>query len=301
MTDKAKASREKILLDEESFSYLFFEGSSSQNPIIFFHATGLNAETYLNLLTKIFEDFDGERSIYAFDQRGHGLSAAEADHTKLKSWKQFSKEAISFLNSLGHESVDLMGHSMGGIVASEVASQLKLKVKNLIMLEPVLYYAPKDVIKLKLKNFFKFDDLSASNKSSSAKQRRNSFASFEQAVEHFTGRAMFESWPQESITNYLKGGLVKKEGIFFLSCDPAWEAKTFETVTFDTYRFLKKAICPVLILRGDKETSTFTEEAKNALLNKDRMLIEEYKGTHFLPIENIELVSSRVFDFLHKD
>ena len=301
MTDKAKASREKILLNEESFSYLFFEGSSPQNPIIFFHATGLNAATYLNLLTKIFEDFDGERSIYAFDQRGHGLSEAEADHTKLKSWKQFSKEAISFLNSLDHESVDLMGHSMGGIVASEVASQLKLKVQNLIMLEPVLYYAPKDVIKLKLKNFLKFDDLSASNKSSSAKQRRNNFASFEEAMEHFTGRAMFASWPEESIMNYLEGGLVKKEGSFFLSCDPAWEAKTFETVTFDTFRFLKKATCPVLIIRGDKETSTFTDEAKNALLNKDRILIEEYKGTHFLPIENVELVSSRVFDFLHKD
>ena len=301
MTDKAKASREKILLNEESFSYLFFEGSSPQNPIIFFHATGLNAATYLNLLTKIFEDFDGERSIYAFDQRGHGLSLAEADHTKLKSWKQFSKEAISFLNSLDHESVDLMGHSMGGIVASEVASQLKLKVQNLIMLEPVLYYAPKDVIKLKLKNFLKFDDLSASNKSSSAKQRRNNFASFEEAIEHFTGRAMFASWPEESIMNYLEGGLVKKEGSFFLSCDPAWEAKTFETVTFDTFRFLKKATCPVLIIRGDKETSTFTDEAKNALLNKDRILIEEYKGTHFLPIENVELVSSRVFNFLHKD
>ena len=301
MTDKAKASREKILLNEESFSYLFFEGSSPQNPIIFFHATGLNAATYLNLLTKIFEDFDGERSIYAFDQRGHGLSLAEADHTKLKSWKQFSKEAISFLNSLDHESVDLMGHSMGGIVASEVASQLKLKVQNLIMLEPVLYYAPKDVIKLKLKNFLKFDDLSASNKSSSAKQRRNNFPSFEEAIEHFTGRAMFASWPEESIMNYLEGGLVKKEGSFFLSCDPAWEAKTFQTVTFDTFRFLKKATCPVLIIRGDKETSTFTDEAKNALLNKDRILIEEYKGTHFLPIENVELVSSRVFDFLHKD
>ena len=301
MTDKAKASREKILLNEESFSYLFFEGSSSQNPIIFFHATGLNAATYLNLLTKIFEDFDGERSIYAFDQRGHGVSEAEADHTKLKSWKQFSKEAISFLNSLDHESVDLMGHSMGGIVASEVASQLKLKVQNLVMLEPVLYYAPKDVIKLKLKNFLKCDDLSASNKSSSAKQRRNNFASFEEAIEHFTGRAMFASWPEESIMNYLEGGLVKKEGSFFLSCDPAWEAKTFETVTFDTFRFLKKATCPVLIIRGDKETSTFTDEAKNALLNKDRILIDEYKGTHFLPLENVELVSSRVFDFLHKD
>ena len=301
MTDKAKASREKILLHEESFSYLFFKGRSKNNPIIFFHATGLNAATYLNLLTKIYDNFDGERSIYAFDQRGHGLSEAEADHKKLKSWRQFSKEAITFLNALGHESVELMGHSMGGIVASEIASQLKLKVNNLIMLEPVLYYAPKEVIKLKIKKFLQFSDFSASNKSSGARQRRNNFSSFDEAVEHFTGRAMFISWPEESIKSYLKGGLVKREGSFFLSCDPAWEAKTFETVTFDTYRFLKKATCPVLIIRGDKETSTFTDEAKKALSKKNNILIEEYSGTHFLPIENVELVSSRVVDFLSKD
>ena len=206
MTDKAKASREKILLHEESFSYLFFKGRSKNNPIIFFHATGLNAATYLNLLTKIYDNFDGQRSIYAFDQRGHGLSEAEADHKKLKSWRQFSTEAISFLNALGHESFELMGHSMGGIVASEIASQLKLKVNNLIMLEPVLYYAPKEVIKLKIKKFLQFSDFSASNKSSGARQRRNNFSSFDEAVEHFIGRAMFVSWPEESIKSYLKGG-----------------------------------------------------------------------------------------------
>ena len=77
-------------------------------------------------------------------------------------------------------------------------------------------------------------------------------------------------------------------------------SKTFETVTFDTYRFLK-ATCPVLIIRGDKETSTFTDEAKKALSKKNNILIEEYSGTHFLPIENVELVSSRVVDFLSKD
>ena len=301
MTDKAKVSREKISLHEESFSYLFFKGRSKNNPIIFFHATGLNAATYLNLLTKIYDNFDGERSIYAFDQRGHGLSEAEADHKKLKSWRQFSKEAVTFLNALGHESIELMGHSMGGIVAAEIASQLKLKVNNLIMLEPVLYYAPKEVTKLKIKKFLQFSDFSASNKSSGARQRRNNFASFDEAVEHFTGRAMFISWPEESIKSYLKGGLVKREGSFFLSCDPAWEAKTFETVTFDTYRFLKKATCPVLIIRGDKETSTFTDEAKKALSKKNNILIEEHNGTHFLPIENVELVSSRVVDFLSKD
>ena len=288
-------------MNQESFSYLFFKGRAKNNPIIFFHATGLNAATYLNLLTKIYDNFDGQRSIYAFDQRGHGLSEAEADHKKLKSWRQFSKEAITFLNALGHESVELMGHSMGGIVASEIASQLKLKVNNLIMLEPVLYYEPKEVIKLKIKKFLQFSDFSASNKSSGARQRRNNFASFDEAVEHFIGRAMFVSWPEESIKSYLKGGLVKREGSFFLSCDPAWEAKTFETVTFDTYRFLKKATCPVLIIRGDKETSTFTDEAKKALSKKNNILIEEYNGTHFLPIENVELVSSRVVDFLSKD
>ena len=45
MTDKAKVSREKILLHEESFSYLFFKGRSKHNPIIFFLGTGLNAAT----------------------------------------------------------------------------------------------------------------------------------------------------------------------------------------------------------------------------------------------------------------
>ena len=198
MTDKAKVSREKILLHEESFSYLFFKGSSKHNPIIFFHATGLNAATYLNLLTKIYDNFDGERSIYAFDQRGHGLSEAEADHKKLKSWRQFSKEAITFLNALGHESVELMGHSMGGIVASEIASQLKLKVNNLIMLEPVLYYAPNEVIKLKLKKFLQFSDFSASNKSSGARQRRNNFASFESEITH-QSRTTHPSWKYNSL------------------------------------------------------------------------------------------------------
>ena len=103
MTNKAKVSRENILLHEESFSYLFFKGSSKHNPIIFFHATGLNASTYLNLLTKMFEDFDGKRSIYAFDQRGHGLSEAKADYKKLKSWRQYSKEAVSFINLLNNQ------------------------------------------------------------------------------------------------------------------------------------------------------------------------------------------------------
>ena len=301
MTDKSKASREEIFLNGESFSYLFFKGSNLLNPIIFFHATGLNSATYLKLLSKIFNNFNGKRSIYAFDQRGHGLSKAKADYKKLKSWRQYSKEAVSFANLLGYESFDLMGHSMGGIIASEIASELKFKVKNLIMLEPVLYYAPKDVLKLKLKKLLQFNEYSAIDKSSSAKKRRNKFDSLEQSINHFTGRAMFASWPEDSIKDYLVGGMIQKEGSFFLSCDPAWEAKTFDTVTFDTYKFLKNSTCSILIIRGDKETSTFTESAKEALLKKDRILIEEFKGSHFLPIENVELVSDRVFDFLNKN
>ena len=67
MTDKVKASRKEILLKGEKFSYLFLEGNTAKTPIIFFHATGLNASTYLNLLNRIFEHFDKKRSIYAFD------------------------------------------------------------------------------------------------------------------------------------------------------------------------------------------------------------------------------------------
>ena len=84
----------------EDFSYLAHESSVSKYNFVFFHATGFNAETYRILLEKLLSYFGDQISIYALDQRGHGLSKAKSDHTQLKSWDVFVDDGKEFIDSI---------------------------------------------------------------------------------------------------------------------------------------------------------------------------------------------------------
>ena len=69
-------------------------------------------------------------------------------------------------------------------------------------------------------------------------------------MSHYEGRSMFKTWPSISLEHYLSGGLEEEGPILKLSCNPVWEAKTFETVSFKTYRTLNALNLPILILRA---------------------------------------------------
>ena len=77
----------------ENFSYLADDTSSTDINLVFFHATGFNSNTYRILLEKMKVKFEKKINIYALDQRGHGLSEAEADFKKLK-WLRILSQHI---------------------------------------------------------------------------------------------------------------------------------------------------------------------------------------------------------------
>ena len=176
-----KAERKEIIIKGENFSYLSFNSKSSENPIIFLHATGLNASTYIDFLSDLFKKFNGDRSIYFLDQRGHGFSEAKADYKKLRSWNTYAKDAISFIDELKVKTCDVMGHSMGAIVAANISNKRK-NIKNLIMIEPVLFYKASEALTLKYQRFFKIGE--SSDISLSAAKRRNSFESLKLSLIH---------------------------------------------------------------------------------------------------------------------
>ena len=91
--------RKEIKISNEIFSYLHLEGKSKDKNLFFFHATGFNAETYTPFFSKLNEFLDNEYSIFALDQRGHGLSEASALSSDLTSWKSYFKDANNFLNN----------------------------------------------------------------------------------------------------------------------------------------------------------------------------------------------------------
>lgn len=266
----------------ENFSFLEKKSENSNINLVFFHATGFNAKTYQILFDKLNQHFGDEISIYALDQRGHGLSTAHADPSELNSWQTFVEDGNEFLNSI-EGSVICSGHSMGSIIAAKIASLHPDKVSHLYMIEPVLY-GPFESLKFRFMSFIKYNrSLSIAD---GAAKRRREFPAIEDALISYTGRGAFTTWDKEWIKDYLEGGTLKTSSGVELSCSPEWEAATFRSSSMDTWRYLKKIKIDVMVVYG-KFGSTFSAQARRVLFRLGNNWNPKYyeKASHFLPME----------------
>jgi pimeloyl-ACP methyl ester carboxylesterase len=91
----------------------------------------------LHHLTAVLDDWDpavvdglaAERHVIAFDNRGVGGSAG----TTPDNIQAMADDAVAFLEALGLDTVDLLGFSLGGMVAQVVAQQRSDLVRRLIL------------------------------------------------------------------------------------------------------------------------------------------------------------------------
>ena len=130
--------RKEVEINNNIFSYIFLEGQNKEKNIFFFHATGFNAETYIPFFLKLNALLENQFSIYALDQRGHGLSEATAVPSELSSWNTYFADGNSFLSKFSSSENILMGHSMGGVVAARLAYDFEDKVSKSVLIDPVL-------------------------------------------------------------------------------------------------------------------------------------------------------------------
>jgi pimeloyl-ACP methyl ester carboxylesterase len=92
---------------------------------------------FLHHFTAVLDDWDPRvldgvaagHHVIAFDNRGVGASGGRVP-TDLE---QMGADAISFIRTLGHEKVDLIGFSLGGAVAQMVALQAPGLVRRLVI------------------------------------------------------------------------------------------------------------------------------------------------------------------------
>src|SRR3954451_20341486 len=92
---------------------------------------------FLHHLTAVLDDWDprvmdglaAHRHVITFDNRGIGASGGKVPHTL----RAIAADAAAFIRTLGHEQVDLLGFSIGGGVAQEVALNHPDLVRRLIL------------------------------------------------------------------------------------------------------------------------------------------------------------------------
>jgi len=298
--------RKEVEINNNIFSYIFLEGQNKEKNIFFFHATGFNAGTYIPFFLKLNELLENQYSIYALDQRGHGLSEATAVPSELSSWNTYFEDGKSFLSRFSSSENILMGHSMGGVVAARLAYDFEDKVSKSILVDPVLqlqslrFQIPFFNISNKtfssLLSFFKKNR--ANEMISNAKKRRSIFADKEEIFNHYQGRGAFTNWPEEFLKAYINGGVRKENNQINLSCDPEWEAKTFAVSYAARTNFIKKLNKKTYVPYASSG-STLSPEVRDLLSSNPNYFFEKIDGSHFFPMEEKDLICGKISNFIN--
>jgi pimeloyl-ACP methyl ester carboxylesterase len=98
---------------------------NGKTPTVLLHATGKTAGDW----DVIASGLCPERTVYAVDLRGHGGS----DWPGTYGLNLFAHDVAGILDQLDASAVDLVGHSLGGLVACRVAAERQGHVRKLVL------------------------------------------------------------------------------------------------------------------------------------------------------------------------
>ncbi|MGE0740583.1 MAG: alpha/beta fold hydrolase [Hyphomonadaceae bacterium] len=265
-------------------------GRPTPNPdIVFIHATGFNARTYRSLLAPLGDRFH----VLALDMRGHGLTDLPAPTFGYTSWTRHRDDLIAVLEHFTAP-VTLAGHSMGGTVSLLTAGKRTDLVCGLALIDPVILPASRyAAFQLPLGPLIQRNTFPLAR---GAARRRAHFSSRQEAIEAFTGRGVFKSFPPEVIADYVGDGVVEDgKGGFKLACRPEYEAATFCAQRHDPWSALRQVTDPLILLRAERE-STISEAAAHRLAaaKPDARIATVEGASHMLPMERPDRVRAAI-------
>ncbi len=105
----------------------YVEGPPSGPPLVLVHGHGLRWQTWAPILPELTKRWH----VYAVDLRGHGHSDHAEDGAYLH--EDYVADLVEFMNAVVVEPAYVVGHSMGGLVASGVAAHPEAKVRGLVL------------------------------------------------------------------------------------------------------------------------------------------------------------------------
>jgi len=253
--------------------------------VIWLHANGFNALTYRNTLAPLAPRL----RILAIDQRGHGGTPQGKPAHGKRDALDMRDDLLGLLAVVSPDRpVILAGHSLGGCVSLLAAAAAPARVKALALFDPVIL--SRDVNARAMTA-----DGSVASESplvAKARSRRRRFASREEAFLAYRGRAIFSTWPEQALRDYVEAGFRDLPGgEVELACAPEWEAAIFAAHGHDIWEAMAKIAAPVRIWRAEDGSTCAIADASQFPRPAGQVEVVTVPGaTHFLPIERPDLV-----------
>lgn len=251
--------------------------------LVFSHANGFNARTYRTILGPLATDY----RILAVDLRGHGRTDLPTSAETRRSWDDLRDDLIALRDVAGIDyPVVLSGHSMGATVSLLTAATLGDAARALVLFEPVIlppgvHGVPEEA-----------------PLAQSALRRRPDFPSREAALEAYTGRGAFKTWPADTLADYVADAFRDAgDGSVTLAATPAWEFSNFTRQAHDSLAALGQVSCPTRIFKAEEgSTCRYAPGALDGMANVEAQVVP---GTsHFLPMERPDVVRAALLSAL---
>ncbi|WP_214473663.1 alpha/beta fold hydrolase [Mesorhizobium sp. dw_380] len=104
-------------------------------PVLFIHGVGMNAAIWQPQIERMARRFE----VIAIDMLGHGRSPLPPPHPELAD---YADQSIRLLDHLGLDKAFVVGHSMGALIAQELALRAPGRVRRIVSLNAVFRRPP---------------------------------------------------------------------------------------------------------------------------------------------------------------
>lgn len=263
----------------EGHDICFDDWEGDGRPVVFLHATGFSRGCWRPMAAAL----EGRCRPILVDLPGHGGSSGPVEPV---SWAALADSVSSVLHDRGWENVILVGHSVGGATAVEIAGRTGASVAGLVLPEPVLIAPDRE------------GDSRAGGSPllERTRQRRATWTTYEDAVAYLEARPPYSFWARPVFEGWIETGIVLRDGEWTLSCPPSVEAAIFETTSGSRATdYLPALRCPVWLCRATGSLGMRTTCAPSVAQRIPDCNEFVIPGSgHFLPLQYPEFVVSLV-------
>jgi pimeloyl-ACP methyl ester carboxylesterase len=207
-------------------------------------------------------------------------------------WMLLAEDLVRFCKAIHAERLIIVGHSIGGAVASMAEACFGPLAERMLLIEPI--FLPEEFYSM-------HPTVRQHPMASKAIRRGNYWKDAAEARSYFLSRELFRSWDEEMLDLYIKHALVSEDHGLRLACSPRQEAALFMGDTqVNPWPLLKNIKCPVLVVEGGRSELKILLDSRKAAEGFPRgMYYCVENAGHLIPMENPRETRRIIRDFLN--
>jgi pimeloyl-ACP methyl ester carboxylesterase len=216
--------------------------------------------------------------LISFDNRGVGRSSSPDSPYSIK---QMAEDAASLLDQIGVGSAHIAGHSMGGLIAQELAFACPNKVRSLLLLS------------------------TCAQGDERTRARMELFGELPGKVDPLTNIRIIMPWVYTNAFFSRPGAVNQLVKWFFECAYPATPTGIYHQsraiIACQTIERLGEIRCPTLVLTGSEDvliTPSMSKELANGIANAEFVVLQN--TGHGLLIESPDAVAAAMLEFLNR-